>query len=93
MNSVLQYVLYTGILVAAAIPLGFYMSKIMDGEQNIVTRVFGPVERGFYKILRINPDEEMDWKKYLGAALLFNLFGFVFLFAILMCQGWLPLNP
>ena len=43
MNSVLQYVLYTGILVAAAIPLGFYMSKIMDGEQNIVTRVFGPV--------------------------------------------------
>lgn len=93
MNSVLQYVLYTGILVAAAIPLGFYMSKIMDGEQNIVTRVFGPVERGFYKILRINPDEEMDWKKYLGAALLFNLFGFVFLFAILMCQGWLPWNP
>lgn len=33
MNSVLQYVLYVGILVAAAIPLGFYMSKVMDGEK------------------------------------------------------------
>lgn len=50
MNSVLQYVLYVGILVAVAIPLGFYMSKVMDGEKNLVTRVLGPVERGFYKI-------------------------------------------
>ena len=33
MNSVLQYVLYVGILVAVAIPLGFYMSKVMDGEK------------------------------------------------------------
>ena len=93
MNSVLQYVLYVGILVAVAIPLGFYMSKVMDGEKNLVTRVLGPVERGFYKLLRVNPDEEMNWKKYLGAALLFNLFGFVILFLILLCQGWLPWNP
>ena len=35
----------------------------------------------------------MNWKKYLGAALLFNLFGFIILFLILMCQGWLPWNP
>ena len=33
MNSVLQYVLYVGILVVVAIPLGFYMSKVMDGEK------------------------------------------------------------
>ena len=44
MNSVLQYVLYVGILVVFAIPLGFYMSKVMDGEKTIVSRVLGPVE-------------------------------------------------
>ncbi|MGN0983219.1 MAG: potassium-transporting ATPase subunit KdpA [Gemmiger sp.] len=93
MNSVLQYVLYVVILVAAAIPLGFYMSRVMDGEKTLAGRVLGPVERGIYKVLRIDPDEEMDWKKYLSAALLFNLFGFVFLFLILLCQGWLPWNP
>ena len=77
MNSVLQYVLYVGILVAFAIPLGFYMSKVMDGEKTIVSRVLGPVERGIYKLLRIDPEEDMGWKKYLAAALLFNLFGFM----------------
>ena len=52
MNSVLQYVLYVGILVAFAIPLGLYMSKVMDGEKTLVSRVLGPVERGIYKLLR-----------------------------------------
>ena len=77
MNSVLQYVLYVGILVVFAIPLGFYMSKVMDGEKAIVSRVLGPVERGIYKLLRIDPEEDMGWKKYLAAALLSNLFGFM----------------
>ena len=77
MNSVLQYVLYVGILVAFAIPLGFYMSKVMDGEKTIVSRVLGPVERGIYKLLRIDHEEDMGWKKYLAAALLFNLFDFM----------------
>ena len=52
MNAVLQYVLYVGILVAISVPLGIYMSKVMDGETNIVSRVLGPVERGIYKLLR-----------------------------------------
>ena len=62
MNSVLQYVLYVGILVAFAIPLGLYMSKVMDGEKTLVSRVLGPVERGIYKLLRIDPEEDMGWK-------------------------------
>ena len=35
----------------------------------------------------------MGWKKYAACALLFNLFGFVVLFLILMLQGVLPWNP
>ena len=77
MNSVLQYVLYVGIVVAFSIPLGFYISKVMDGENTLVSRVLGPVERGIYKLLRIDHEEDMGWKKYLAAALLFNLFGFM----------------
>ena len=77
MNSVLQYVLYVSILVAFSIPLGFYISKVMDGENTLVSRVLGPVERGICKLLRIDPEEDMGWKKYLAAALLFNLFGFM----------------
>ena len=69
MNAVLQYVLYVGILVAISVPLGIYMSKVMDGETNIVSRVLGPVERGIYKLLRIDPNENMGWKKYLAVGL------------------------
>ena len=60
MNAVLQYVLYVGILVAISVPLGIYMSRIMDGEPCIVSRVLGPVERGIYKLLRIDPNENMS---------------------------------
>lgn len=35
----------------------------------------------------------MGWKRYLLCALLFNAFGLVFLFAVLMLQGVLPWNP
>ena len=39
------------------------MSKVMDGEKTLVSRVLGPVERGIYKLLRIDPEEDMGWKR------------------------------
>ena len=38
MNSVLQYVLYVGILVAFSIPLGFYISKVGRRENSRLPR-------------------------------------------------------
>ncbi len=93
MNSVLQYVLYVVILVAVTVPLGFYISKVMDGEKTVLARVLSPAERGLYELLRIDPEEDMDWKKYLAAVLLFNLSGFLILLLILLFQGFLPWNP
>ena len=61
-NSILQYVLYVVILVGLAIPLGIYMSKIMGGERTLLSQALGPVERGIYKLLRIDPEEDMGWK-------------------------------
>ncbi len=92
-NSILQYVLYVVILVGLAIPLGIYMSKIMGGERTLLSQALGPVERGIYKLLRIDPEEDMGWKKYLASVLLFNLFGFILLFLILLFQEHLPWNP
>ena len=44
MNTVLQYVLYLGILVALAIPLGAYMKKVMDGEKTFLSKILTPCE-------------------------------------------------
>lgn len=79
--------------IAIAIPLGKYISKVYGMEKTWLDFIFNPLERLFFKISGIQPDEEMDWKQHLKALLTINLIWFVLGFVILMTQGSLPLNP
>ena len=92
-QTILQYILYLAIPIALAIPLGIYISKVMGGEKVFLSPVLAPCEGFIYKLLRIDKEKQMTWKDYLVAVLAFSLLGFVFLFLILMLQGYLPLNP
>lgn len=93
METVFQYILYLAVLVILAIPLGAYIKKVMDGEKTILSKVLSPCERIIYRVMHINRDEEMTWKKYLLSVVLFSGVGFVFLFLLLLLQGVLPGNP
>ena len=93
MNAVLQYVLYCVILVVLAIPLGGYMKKVMYGEKTILTKVLSPCEKFFYKVLHVDKDEEMTWKKYAWSVVFFSIISLVFLWVLQMVQAVLPLNP
>lgn len=93
MNLVLQYGLYLVLLIVLAIPLGAYIGKVMNGEKVFLTKILSPLENFIYRIMRVNKQEEMTWKKYALCALLFSGVGFIILFAINMLQGYLPLNP
>ncbi|MGL4650114.1 MAG: potassium-transporting ATPase subunit KdpA, partial [Caldilineaceae bacterium] len=55
--------------------------------------VLGPVERLFYRAAGVRPDDDMNWKRYSLALLLFSVVGLLFLFLLQRIQGWLPLNP
>ncbi len=92
-NSIIQYSLYLIILVVLAIPLGKYIGKVMDGEKTFLSKILNPIENFIYKILKIDKDEEMDWKKYSISIIAFSIIGFVILFLLQMVQGILPLNP
>lgn len=92
-NSILQYSLYLIILVVLAIPLGSYIGKVMNGEKVFLSKVIKPVEKFIYKILGVNENEEMGWKKYFKSIVFFSLLSFIFLFALQIVQGFLPLNP
>ena len=92
-GEILQTVLYLVILVILAIPLGKYIGKVMNGEKVFLSRAVEPVEGFFYKSLKIDKDEQMGWKKYAAAVLIFNLFGFLLLFLLNLIQNILPLNP
>lgn len=92
-GEIIQAVFYLFILVILAIPLGGYIGKVMNGEKVFLSRVMEPVEGMFYRFLKVDRDEQMDWKKYAGAALVFNLFGFMAVFLLNLLQGLFPLNP
>ena len=95
MNSTdwLQIILYVAVLLLLVRPLGSYMAKVFQGEHTFLSRFIGPVERLVYRILGIKPDEEMSWKTYAVAMMLFTILGLVSLYAIQRLQGVLPLNP
>ena len=92
-NDILQIVVYFGVLLLLAKPLGVYMARVYEIEPFWATRALGPLERHFYRICGIMPDEEMGWKTYAGSVLLFSTAGFFLLYFLQRMQGMLPLNP
>ncbi len=77
------------VLLALAKPLSALLARLIDGQP---LPVLGRVESMLWPLCGIR-DEEMNWRQYLLAILAFNLFGLAVLFALLMMQGHLPLNP
>lgn len=75
-----------------AYPLGKYIAKVFEGEKNI-TNFLNPVERFFFRICGINPNESMNWKQFLKAMLTINMLWLVYAFFALIFQNKLPLNP
>ena len=89
----LQVIFYLTVLLALVKPLGSYMARVYGGERTFLHSVFRPMERIIYRAGGINPDTDMNWKQYAWALLLFNLFGFLAVYALQRWQSWLPLNP
>ncbi|HXE95499.1 MAG TPA: potassium-transporting ATPase subunit KdpA, partial [Dongiaceae bacterium] len=95
MNSYewLQTILYFVVLLALIKPLGSFMAKVFQGERTFLSPLLVPCEKVIYRISGVKPEDEMGWKRYAGSMLLFNMMLFVALFAMLMTQHLLPLNP
>ncbi|HEY5513821.1 MAG TPA: potassium-transporting ATPase subunit KdpA [Geomonas sp.] len=89
----LETVLFFVVLLALVKPLGTFMAKVYQGERTFLSPVLVPCENLLYRICGVKKDEEMGWQRYAWAMVLFNLALFVALFAILMLQHLLPLNP
>jgi K+-transporting ATPase ATPase A chain len=93
-NNWIQLTIYFAMLGLLARPLGWYMARVYRGEPCCgMDRVFGWLERGIYRVAGVNPGDEMGWRKYTVAVLLFNGIGFLVVYALLRLQGLLPLNP
>jgi K+-transporting ATPase ATPase A chain len=92
-NGILQIIIYLVVLLLLVRPLGAYMARVYEGEHIFLDQILGPVERLIYRLAGVDPEEEMNWKTYALAMLLFNALGILFLYGIQRLQGILPLNP
>lgn len=91
--GILQIALYLFILLLCVKPLGWYMARVYQGEYCGLDRFFNPFERFIYRICSIQSAQEMNWKSYLIAMLLFNFLGFLIVYLLQRLQVYLPLNP
>jgi K+-transporting ATPase ATPase A chain len=92
-NDYIEIFLFLFLLVALTPVLGAFMYKVLNGDKNILTPVFGRLEKAIYTVVGVNANQTMNWKKYALSLMIFNLAGLVLLFLILLIQQWLPLNP
>ncbi|MDR6937569.1 potassium-transporting ATPase subunit KdpA [Luteibacter sp. 3190] len=92
-NDVFQIGLFLALLLALVKPVGQYMALVFADEPNRVTRVGAGVERLLYRLAGIRADEDMGWKRYAIAMLVFNVAGLAVVYLLQRTQQWLPLNP
>ena len=102
LNGTLQIALYLLVLLALVRPLGWYMARVLEGRPGSAPlgmgAALGWLERLIYRACGVKRSathgaEEMGWKSYALGVLLFNLLGFVAVYALQRLQHALPANP
>jgi potassium-transporting ATPase potassium-binding subunit len=89
----IQILLYCAIIVALVKPLGWYMTRVFNGERTFLSPILRPVEAGLYWIGGVDERREQHWLTYTVAMLLFHVCGFLIIYAVMRLQAVLPFNP
>ncbi|WP_130617617.1 potassium-transporting ATPase subunit KdpA [Dyella amyloliquefaciens] len=92
-NDFLQTAIYLVVLLLLLKPVGSYMAKVFAETPNGVLRAGRPVENLLYRLSGVRAEEQMGWRRYAIAMLIFNMAGLVVVYALQRLQQWLPLNP
>ena len=92
-DGILQISIYFIVLILLVKPLGVYMARVYEGTRTFLDPIMKPVERLIYRASGVDSGQEMTWKTYALAMLLFNGFGILVVYGLQRLQGLLPLNP
>lgn len=91
--ATVQDILFFALVIFAGWLFGKAFYKIYKGQDLCTSKIFAPIEKSVYKALGVDHREEMTVKQYALSVLWFSFFGLILLWAMLMCQAWLPFNP
>ena len=97
-NDWMQIALSVGVLLLLVKPLGSYMALVFAEASdhvapNKVLRFGHGTEKLLYRLCGIDSREDMGWRRYAVAMLMFNLIGLLVVYLLQRVQPWLPLNP
>jgi len=93
LSDLIQFSLFITVLIILSVLLGNFFYKALKGEKNLVGVLLSKPEKFIYKMLRIDPEHEMNWKEYAFALLISNFLGIIVLVLMQITQQHLPLNP
>jgi len=93
LNGLFQITFYFVVLLVMAKPLGWYMARVYEQRPCGLDTILSPLERLIYRLCRVRCADEMDWKTYATAVLLFNAAGMLTLYVLQRVQSLLPFNP
>lgn len=88
--SMLQYLLFVGIVTAMVKPLGGYMQRVFSGRRTALDGLCRPVERVIYRLGGVDSFREMTASTYATCFLLFGAISTLLPFLILRLQNYLP---
>lgn len=89
-SLIYQGIFFFFVLLAAALPLGWYIKEVMQGRIPRYARFLQPLERLFYKVIGPVSKKEMRGKTYFVHVLLLSFSSLAVLLLLLMTQQWLP---
>jgi potassium-transporting ATPase potassium-binding subunit len=89
----IQILLYCAIVVALVKPLGWYITRVFNGERTFLSPVLQPIEAAIYWAGGVDKTREQHWLSYTIAMLFFHVGGFLILYALMRAQALLPFNP
>ncbi len=88
-NGWVQFLIYFVVLVLCMRPVGIYMARVFTGEAKFLR----PVENAIYRLCGVHSEEEMNWREYTVAMLLFSFVSLLLTYVIERAQQHLPWNP
>jgi len=87
-SAVIQWALYSIVLLLTAKPLGTHLYRIFTGSRTFLHPLVRPLEAGIYRLTGVAEDEEMSWFGYLIASLCFSIVGLLLTYFIERTQQW-----
>ncbi len=92
-QSIAQLIVFLVVLIAAAWPLGIWLTRIAEGSIPRWLMPVRKVELLLYRVAGVHADESMNWKSYAVGLIVFNLVGVLVVYALQRLQAVLGLNP